>query len=64
MNMKVEAWAIPPYNGALDCALKTVKAEGPMALYKGFVPTISRHGPFRVVLFVTIEQVWKMLKKI
>ncbi|KAJ1424797.1 Mitochondrial carrier protein [Sesbania bispinosa] len=62
MNMKVEAGETPPYNGALDCALKTVRAEGPMALYKGFIPTISRQGPFTVVLFVTLEQVRKMFK--
>ncbi|KAG5031193.1 Mitochondrial uncoupling protein 4 [Glycine max] len=57
MNMNAEA-----YNGALDCALKTVRAEGPLALYKGFIPTISRQGPFTVVLFVTLEQVRKLLK--
>lgn len=62
MNMKVEPGAAPPYNGALDCALKTVRAEGPMALYKGFIPTISRQGPFTIVLFVTLEQVRKLLK--
>ncbi|AES96036.1 putative mitochondrial carrier domain-containing protein [Medicago truncatula] len=62
MNMKVEAGKEPPYAGALDCALKTVRAEGPMALYKGFIPTISRQGPFTVVLFVTLEQVRKLLK--
>ncbi|KAJ6860190.1 hypothetical protein NC651_036521 [Populus alba x Populus x berolinensis] len=62
MNMKVEPGVEPPYKGALDCALKTVKAEGPMALYKGFIPTISRQGPFTVVLFVTLEQVRKLLK--
>ncbi|KAJ9174931.1 hypothetical protein P3X46_013525 [Hevea brasiliensis] len=62
MNMKVEAGAEPPYKGALDCAMKTVRAEGPMALYKGFIPTISRQGPFTVVLFVTLEQVRKLLK--
>lgn len=62
MNMKVEAGEAPPYAGALDCAVKTVKAEGPMALYKGFIPTISRQGPFTIVLFVTLEQVRKLLK--
>ncbi|KAL6983146.1 Mitochondrial uncoupling protein 5 [Sarracenia purpurea var. burkii] len=62
MNMKVEKGMAPPYSGAVDCALKTVKAEGPMALYKGFIPTISRQGPFTVVLFVTLEQVRKVLK--
>ncbi|XP_057542233.1 mitochondrial uncoupling protein 5 [Amaranthus tricolor] len=62
MNMKVGSGETPPYKGAIDCALKTVKAEGPMALYKGFIPTISRQGPFTVVLFVTLEQVRKVLK--
>ncbi|KAI5436709.1 Mitochondrial uncoupling protein 5, variant 3, partial [Lathyrus oleraceus] len=62
MNMRVEPGKEPPYAGALDCALKTVRAEGPMALYKGFIPTISRQGPFTVVLFVTLEQVRKLLK--
>lgn len=63
MNMKVEPGMAPPYRGALDCAMKTVKAEGPMALYKGFIPTISRQGPFTVVLFVTLEQVRKLFKE-
>ncbi|XVF67265.1 hypothetical protein PTKIN_Ptkin10aG0106600 [Pterospermum kingtungense] len=62
MNIKVVLGVEPPYTGALDCALKTVKAKGPMALYKGFIPTISRQGPFTVVLFVTLEQVRKLLK--
>lgn len=62
MNMRVEPGMAAPYSGALDCALKTVRAEGPMALYKGFIPTISRQGPFTVVLFVTLEQVRKVLK--
>jgi solute carrier family 25 oxoglutarate transporter 11 len=62
MNMKVEPGVEPPYKGALDCAMKTVRVEGPMALYKGFIPTISRQGPFTVVLFVTLEQVRKLLK--
>ncbi|KAL8243139.1 hypothetical protein R6Q59_009397 [Mikania micrantha] len=62
MNMTVVEGVAPPYKGAVDCAVKTVRAEGPMALYKGFIPTISRQGPFTVVLFVTLEQVRKLLK--
>ncbi|KAI4321111.1 hypothetical protein MLD38_034531 [Melastoma candidum] len=62
MNMKVVPGEEPPYAGAMDCAIKTVRAEGPLALYKGFLPTISRQGPFTVVLFVTLEQVRKLLK--
>uniref|UniRef100_N1QRS7 Uncharacterized protein n=1 Tax=Aegilops tauschii TaxID=37682 RepID=N1QRS7_AEGTA len=56
--------APPPYAGALDCALKTVRSEGVMALYKGFIPTVSRQGPFTVVLFVTLEQVRKVFKDV
>ncbi|XP_073151414.1 mitochondrial uncoupling protein 5-like [Henckelia pumila] len=62
MNMKVEPGMAPPYHGALDCVMKTVRAEGAMALYKGFIPTISRQGPFTIVLFVTLEQVRILLK--
>ncbi|KAG6397522.1 hypothetical protein SASPL_143691 [Salvia splendens] len=35
----------PLYSGAVECAVNTVKAEGLMALYKGFIPTVSRQGP-------------------
>ncbi|KAJ7547545.1 hypothetical protein O6H91_08G091000 [Diphasiastrum complanatum] len=63
MNMSVvEGGEEPPYKGALDCAIKTVRAEGPMALYKGFVPTVTRQGPFAVVLFLTLETVRALLK--
>ncbi|KAB1212874.1 Mitochondrial uncoupling protein 5 [Morella rubra] len=62
MNMNVEPGAEAPYFGALDCEVKTVRAEGIMTLYKGFIPTIFRQGPFTVVLFVTLEQVRMLLK--
>lgn len=62
MNMKVEPGQEPPYSGALNCAMTTIRAEGPLAFYKGFIPTVSRQGPFTVVLFVTLEQVRKVLK--
>ncbi|KAJ0233405.1 Mitochondrial uncoupling protein 5 [Hirschfeldia incana] len=62
MNMKVEAGKTAPYKGAVDCALKTVRAEGIMALYKGFLPTVSRQAPFTVIMFVTLEQVKKVFK--
>uniref|UniRef100_J3MY96 Uncharacterized protein n=2 Tax=Oryza brachyantha TaxID=4533 RepID=J3MY96_ORYBR len=64
MNMKVVSGSPPPYSGALDCLIKTVRSEGAMALYKGFVPTVTRQGPFTVVLFVTLEQIRKLFKGI
>jgi hypothetical protein len=35
---------------------QTVKNEGPMALYKGFIPTWVRMGPWNIIFFVTYEQ--------
>lgn len=51
-----------PYNNALDCALKTIRAEGGLALYKGFLPTLTRQAPFTVVLFLTLERIRSLLK--
>lgn len=62
MNMKVAAGEVPPYRGALDCAVKTVRSEGPMALYKGFIPTVTRQGPFAIVLFLSLEQIKKVIE--
>ncbi|KAG0566606.1 hypothetical protein KC19_7G077400 [Ceratodon purpureus] len=62
MNMKAAAGEAPAYRGALDCAVKTVRAEGPMALYKGFIPTVTRQGPFAIVLFLSLEQIKKVLE--
>ena len=62
MNMKVKPGEAPPYRGALDCAVKTVRAEGPMALYKGFVPTVTRQGPFAIILFLSLEQIKKVIE--
>lgn len=31
------------YSGALDCLGKTIRAEGPLALYQGFEATAWRH---------------------
>jgi len=44
------------YKGPVDCLLQTVRNEGPMAVYKGFVPTFVRQAPYLVVMFVTLEQ--------
>ena len=50
----------PLYSGPIDCVIKTAKAEGVMALYKGFTPAYARLAPHRVVHFVTLEQLNKL----
>ncbi|XP_023160968.1 mitochondrial uncoupling protein Bmcp [Drosophila hydei] len=55
------ASAAPPklYNGSLDCAVQTIRNEGLFALYKGFIPTWVRMGPWNIIFFITYEQLKK-----
>ena len=46
------------YNGMVDCIVKIVKHEGPMAFYKGFTPQWMRFGPFTIVQLM----VWEKLR--
>ncbi|XP_024215286.1 mitochondrial uncoupling protein Bmcp isoform X2 [Halyomorpha halys] len=48
------------YKGTLDCLIQTVKNEGIMALYKGFIPTWIRMGPWNIIFFITFEQFKKI----
>ncbi|VVC89204.1 unnamed protein product [Leptidea sinapis] len=36
--------------------IRTVRSEGGSALYKGFVPTWLRMGPWNIIFFITYEQ--------
>ncbi|CAG4991550.1 unnamed protein product [Colias eurytheme] len=44
------------YKGTVDCFVRTVRNEGFLALYKGFVPTWLRMGPWNIIFFLTYEQ--------
>ncbi|XP_023665714.2 dicarboxylate carrier UCP2-like [Paramormyrops kingsleyae] len=44
------------YSSALNCALTMLTKEGPLAFYKGFMPSFLRLGSWNVVMFVTYEQ--------
>jgi len=49
------------YKNAFDCFWKTVKSEGPLALYKGFIPNWMRLGPHTVITFFIFEQLRKLV---
>jgi solute carrier family 25 (mitochondrial oxoglutarate transporter), member 11 len=54
------------YKNPIDCLRKTVAEGGPMALYKGFVPTFVRQAPYVIVMFITNEQLkklWTLMEK-
>lgn len=44
------------YKNSLDCIRKTVRHEGVMALYKGFIPSYLRIGPWSMIFFLTYEK--------
>ena len=44
------------YTSSLHCGLHTVRSEGVQALYKGFVPSFARMGPWNVIFFIVYEK--------
>jgi len=48
------------YKSGLDCFAKVLKNEGPLGLYKGFVPAFVRLGPQTILTFVFMEQLKKI----
>ncbi|XP_065176573.1 kidney mitochondrial carrier protein 1-like [Sycon ciliatum] len=59
MNQKVVPGNDQLYKSSLDCAVRTARNEGVMALYKGFVPLYLRLGPWNIIFFITYEQLKK-----
>ncbi|MCJ1257620.1 hypothetical protein MMC24_005446 [Lignoscripta atroalba] len=51
------------YNGMIDCVVKTVKAEGPLALYNGLESTLWRHILWNAGYFGCIFQVRELIPK-
>lgn len=47
------------YSSSMECLVQTVKTEGLMALYKGFIPNWLRLGPWNIIFFMTYEQLKK-----
>ncbi|KAK1362060.1 mitochondrial uncoupling protein 3 [Heracleum sosnowskyi] len=44
------------YRNSYDCLVKTVRVEGFKALWKGFIPTWARLGPWQFVFWVSYEK--------
>lgn len=44
------------YRSSYDCLVKTVRFEGVSALWKGFLPTWGRLGPWQFVFWVSYEK--------
>ena len=53
--------ATQEYSGPLQALIEIPRKEGPMALYKGFVPMCARKVVWVTAFFVTYEKVRVML---
>ena len=51
------------YNGIIDCVVKTVRAEGPLAMYNGLESTLWRHISWNAGYFGCIFQVKALMPK-
>lgn len=51
------------YKGMADCFIKMFKNEGFMSFYKGFAPNYMRIGTWNVIMFLSYEQIKRILKK-
>ena len=47
------------YSGFVDCFMKIVRADGPLALYRGFLPIWMRFAPQATLQLVTYEALLK-----
>jgi solute carrier family 25 uncoupling protein 8/9 len=52
MNTKLGPDGKPLYSGMVDCIVKTLRNEGPLAFYNGFLPNFMRIGSWNVVCFL------------
>jgi solute carrier family 25 oxoglutarate transporter 11 len=52
------------YKGPIDCAMQTLKNEGPMKFYTGFSTYVIRIAPHVVITLVTLDALPKLQAKI
>lgn len=52
------------YKSTIDCFVKTLKNDGPLAFYKGFIPNFGRLGSWNVIMFLTLEQAKNVIRNL
>ncbi|KAK4250569.1 hypothetical protein VTI28DRAFT_5379 [Corynascus sepedonium] len=52
------------YAGVFDCLAKTIRTEGILAIYKGFLPHLARILPHTILTLTLAEQTNKLIKKL
>ena len=60
--MKTRLMSSPDrYTGIINCMTRTMREEGPLAFYKGFVPNFTRLAFWSIITFVAMEQFKRLL---
>eukprot|EP00743_Colponemidia_sp_Colp-15_P000131 GILK01000150.1.p1 GENE.GILK01000150.1~~GILK01000150.1.p1 ORF type:complete len:316 (+),score=62.16 GILK01000150.1:38-985(+) len=54
-KMKPDAQGVYPYKSSLDCAMKVLKSEGPLAFYSGFPTYYVRIAPHAMITLLAID---------
>ena len=54
-KMRPDAHGNLPYKGSLDCAMKVMKAEGPLAFYAGFPTYFTRIAPHAMLVLLLVD---------
>jgi Mitochondrial carrier protein len=49
------------YSGLVNCFTRTLREEGAMAFYNGFIPNFTRLGLWSAVCFISMERIKKIL---
>ena len=52
------------YKGVFDCLAKTIRTEGFLAIYKGFLPHLTRILPHTILTLSLAEQTNKLMRKV
>ncbi|KAG9136305.1 hypothetical protein Leryth_003905 [Lithospermum erythrorhizon] len=63
-KMQPDAAGKYPYTGSLDCAMKTLKAGGPLKFYTGFPVYCVRIAPHVMMTWIFLNQVQKFQKSV
>ncbi|KAF9615241.1 hypothetical protein IFM89_022503 [Coptis chinensis] len=63
-KMQPDATGKYPYTGSLNCALKTLKAGGPLKFYTGFPVYCVRIAPHVMMTWIFFNQIQKVEKKL
>lgn len=63
-KMQPDAQGKYPYTGSLDCAMKTLKAGGPLKFYTGFPVYCVRIAPHVMMTWIFLNQIQKFQKTI